>query len=337
MQHNSLVRESAKHFSIFILGKETAFPWVGQNCGIISPWTVAASSIEEDIGALPVIGEVADHKSGGVDCPKLALYIVVVLYKVSKLYSFNLIRDVDDPGLLGSFRQRTEFRVLLLHKPGHSLNIRHLQGGLVTDSQVAAGVCGVRQGVAILADARGGGRTASQADQVAPAHALALLLTAVKETLLLLVSGTLEHASVKRETGLQDVRVIRGRRANHRLAAGILGIWLEFALGVDILCDQFAARLASNLQFWAAGAGELTAVEPGLSRAVARVLSPAGWRIADGAGTVLGGSKCTSLLTVRVTSVSLLADADCFGLPSVASYLVPALRSRSTLCVLARR
>jgi hypothetical protein len=104
MQHNSLVRESAKHFSIFILGNETAFPRVGQNCGIISPWTVAASSIEEDIRALPVIREVADHKSGGVDCPKLTLYLVVVLHKVSKLYPFNLIRDVDDPGLLGSFR-----------------------------------------------------------------------------------------------------------------------------------------------------------------------------------------------------------------------------------------
>ena len=203
----------------------------------------------------------------------------MVLYKVSELYPFNLIRDVNDPGLLGSFCQWTEFRVLLLHKSRHSLNIRHLQGGLVTDSQVAAGVCGVRQGVAILADARGGGRTPSQADQVAPAHALALLLTAVKETLLLLVSGTLEHASVKRETGLQDVRVIRGRGANHRLAAGIFGIWFEFALGVDILCDQFAARLASDLQFWAAGTGELTAVKPGLSWAVARVLSPEEWQM----------------------------------------------------------
>ena len=204
---------------------------------------------------------------------------MVVLHKVSKLYPFNLIRDVDDSGLLGSFRQRTEFRVLLLHKPGHSLYVRHLQGGLVTDSQVAAGVCGVRQGVAILADARGGGRTASQADQVAPAHALALLLTPVKETLLLLVSGALEHASVKRETGLQDVRVIRGRRANHRLAAGIFGIWFEFTLGVNILCDQFAARLASNLQFWTAGTGELTAVKPSLSWAVARVLSPEEWQM----------------------------------------------------------
>ena len=204
---------------------------------------------------------------------------MVVLYKVSKLYPLNLIRDVDDPRLLGSFRQRTEFRVLLLYKPGHSLYVRHFQGGLVTDSQVAAGVCGVRQGVAILTDARGGGRTASQADQVAPAHALALLLTAVKETLLLLVSGTLEHASVKGETGLQDVRVIRGRGANHRLAAGIFGIWFEFTLGVNILCDQFAARLASNLEFRAAGAGELTSIKPGLSWAVARVLGPEDWQM----------------------------------------------------------
>ena len=64
---------------------------------------------------------------------------------------------------------------------------------------------------------------------------------------------------------------------------------------------------------------------------------PACRRIADGSGTILGGSKSTSLLTVRVAGVSFLADADCFRFPSIAPYLVPALCSRSTLCVLARR
>ena len=290
MQHNSLVRESTKYFPILIFSKETSFPRVRQNRCTLSPGTVATPGIEEDIRALPVVGEVANDKGGGVDRPKLSFDIVVVLGETSKLYSFDLIRDVNDSGLLGSLRQRAQFCVLLLHKSWYSLYVRNLQGGFVTDGQVTAGVSGVRQGVAILANARGGGRTTSQADQVSPAHALALLLAPVKETFLLLVSGTLEHASVKGETGLQDVRVICGRWANHRLAARILGIWFEFALRVDIFCDQLAARFAGNLQFWAATfrfrfifsllkvlparARELAAVKPGLSRAVARVLGP---------------------------------------------------------------
>lgn len=274
MKQDVLVGESSKHLSVLILVQESAFPRIRQDCGAVCTRAVTASSIEEDIRALSIVGEVADHKGRGVNCPELTLHIMMVFNKASKLHSLNLIGNINNPWLFGSLSQRTEFLVLLLYKPRYSLHIRHLKSGLVTDGQVAAGVGGIRQGVAILTNARGGGWTPCKADQVSPAHALALLLAAVKETLLLLVSGALEHASVKRETWLEDVRVICGWRADHRLAARIFRIWFELALRVDVLGDQLATRLTGDLQLGRTRARELAAVKPGLAWAVARVLSP---------------------------------------------------------------
>lgn len=87
-----------------------------------------------------------------------------------------LLLIIDDPRLLPLHLGR----ILLLHvllRPQHRI---------AAHRDVAAGVGGVRQRVAVLAG-RGGRRrgTPGQADHVAEAHALALLLATVVETLTL--------------------------------------------------------------------------------------------------------------------------------------------------------
>lgn len=109
--------------------------------------------------------------------------------------------------------------------------LRRIQEGLVAHRDVAAGIGGVGQRVAVLARGGCGGGTPRDADHVPVAHALALLLATVVEALALVVGRVLEEAALERqadrteEVGLLGV----GVGAEHHGAAIVFGIHTELA------------------------------------------------------------------------------------------------------------